>query len=388
MADSSEARSGIAVFLQKRMRKTLKSALFQVCPTLDFMFALSGDKEGIDNLGRPRSSVLIGTNTAKVRRESIMAEREYKWLTQLSDIGAGDAKVMSDYDANPSVSGWDSTQKTLDMFGEQRAKFCRIKMPYKVPDSEVRTAKGGSSTPEEAAASAIGSVYEAQVTTRRAKLVSYLNKLMWGTYTSGITGLSATGAPSDESAVTWDAIHSFAKHFSASDIVYGKDRSLASNILLRGNTVSAAKTLTFSELIDYCDFDLEHKKYGRSIQMIAVGATLWKKAKAEARAEHQIVNNGVPDLVMGAKRETVIIEQGGRRVYVYYDPECPASTALCIDPSTWTVAFAPGGNFTITGPYDQNEVEGGDEASTGNITVEMMMVNEDPKSGALFTSLS
>jgi hypothetical protein len=129
---------------------------------------------------------------------------------------------------------------------------------------------------------------------------------------------------------------------------------------------------------------------GGGVGLIACGATLFKIAKAEARSNsYQLYANGIPEFPeWGFKREVVRFSTGNRFVYIYYDPAMPASSLACLDPTTWTVAIHPQGNFKISTPSDQTKVEAGDEADTGTIAFEGLLVCEDPALNAWFSNVS
>jgi hypothetical protein len=384
MANSTQIREDLAIFLQSRTSTRLKNTLFSIMPTLEFFFALNGDKTGADGLGRPKSSILVSSfGTAKAQQAKMFAERVYLPIIQTTKPDKTDIKAMSDYDNDPVVPNWDTDNKPLSRFKQPRFKFARLKMPYKVPHSEIRTAKVSARTEGEAA-KAIGSVYDVEVKNRTAVTCEVINDMLWG-----ING--QTGLPTSEDAVTWNRFHSIEKALDLTSTYGGIDKSLAANSWFRGNYVSAATTKTFDDLINYCSYDLGLAAKGLGIQMIAVGATLFKKAKAEAKTEgYQLTTTGIPGKgEWGFKREIVTIHSGNRPVYVYYDPAVPAGHAACLDPSSWTVAFAPEGNFKVSKPVAANEVdEGGDEADFGTINVELMICCEVPSANVYWTNLS
>lgn len=382
MADSSEIRTGLAAFLQSKASKRLKNTLFNVMPTLEFFFALAGDKKDADGLGRPKSGIVLSSlGVAKAQTERLMAERIYLPTIQTTKPSASDQKVMTDYDNDPTVPAWETTNAPLSRITQPRFKFCRIKMPYKIPHSEVRTAINTSRTEGETAA-AIRSVYDLEVKSRMATHCENWNQRLWGS--------TGTGYPSDEDATCWDNIHSLANALKADNTYGGVDRSLAANSWWRGNYNTTANSQTWEDRINYCNYDLGFAARGHGVQLIVVGGTLFKKAKAEAKAEgYQLFSNGIPEYPeFGFKREVVRIFSGNRPVYIIYDPEVPSGHGAFLDPSTWTVAIHRDANFKVSTPADQTKVEGGDEADTGTINTELLICCEVPSMNAYFTSLS
>jgi hypothetical protein len=385
MADSAQVRTQLQIFLQKRSAKRVKNTLFNVMPLLEFFFALSGDKEGADDLGRPKSTgIMIGalSGVAKVRREKIYAEREYLPIIQTTAPAESEVKSMSDYDSDPTVVNWSTDNAPLKRFKQPRFKFARKKIPYKIPHSDVRTARSGAGAEGQASA-AIKSVYDVEVKTRTAVLCKNLNSELWG-----ING--QPGFPTDEDATQWDHLHSIQQALRADNVYAGIDRTLAANAYWRGNYDTTPRSFTFEDMIEFCNYDLGMIDKGLGVQVIAVGKALMKKAKAEAKTDsYTLCTNGIPEFPeYGFKRDVVRIHSGNRPVYVVYDPGCPAGHAACLDPSTWTVAIHPDSNFKVSKPSDQTEVEGGDEADTGTIAVEAMLACEVPSGNAYFTAIS
>jgi hypothetical protein len=392
MADSTQVRTQLSVFLQRKVASDVKNTLFNIMPTLEFFCALNGDKEGASGLGRPQAGMFaVGriNGVSRPRKATVQAHREYLPIVQTTKPSKTERKAMTDYDSDPVVPSWDTTNAPMKRFKQPRFKFARFKMPYKIPHSELRTVmnsglEGGQ------AAKAVGSVYEVEVKSRMAALCESLNDDMFKQATSA-------GAPTDEDAVQWDRFHSIPYAIGANTLTYaGIDRSVAANAFWKGALVSSTFTGSFEDMINNANYDQGMIDKGLGVQLIAVGKTLMKRAKAEAKAEgYQLMTNGIPEFPeFGFKREIVRIFSGNRAVYVYYDPQVnqldtdtSKSNALCLDPSTWTVIIHPDANFKVSKPADQTEVEGGDEADTGTIHLEMLLACEVPSGNAYFSDV-
>lgn len=401
MADSSQVLSQVGVFLQKKVAQRVRSTLFNIMPTLEFMFALNGgDKTGSEGLGRPKSGIMVGAlnGVANARREKIFAERQYGITIQTTAPSTSEVKSMSDYDSDPTVPDWSNTGAPLKRFKQPRFKFARKKIAYKVPHSEMRTAvTSGKDSPADAA-KAIVSVYDSEVKNKMATLCKEINQELFAT--AGTVGTNDQGYPTDEDANTWDHIHSFKYALGGSSLANtygGVDRSVAANSYWYGNTDSTTRNWTFEQLINYCNYDLSMIDLGLGVQILAVGKDLMKKAKSEAKSEsYQLMTNGIPEFPeYGFKREVVRIYSGERPTYIYYDPQVPSKIGgaatnyvIAIDPSTWTTAIHPDSNFKVSTPADQTKVEGGDEADTGTIAAEILIACEVPKGNAIFTDFN
>lgn len=389
MADGLQNRVGLAIFTQRRAATYLRSTMFDIMPALEWIFALSGMKAGSIGIGVPKTGLMISSNPnlQGPMREKIFAERIYHPMIQTTKKATTEVKAMGQYDTTATVSNWSTTNAPLARYTQPTVKFSRQQIGYIVPHMDVRTARIAGNT-EGQSVRAIGSVYDSEVKNTNATLMERLRDQLWG-----INGQS--GVPSDETAMTFDSIHSFAAALSdgtsgPGGFYMGVDRTLSNNAYFRGNYVTAAHNGTFSDLIDYVNYDLGVLDKGMAIQLLIVGKELFKKAKAEAKTEgYEKFVNGVPEYPeFGFKKEVVRIFTGGRAVYVVYDPACPSGVVVALEPSTWTVALHPEGNFTVSTPADQTKVEGGKEADTGTVTAEPMIVCEVPKANAYFTNVS
>lgn len=384
--DSAQTRSGLQIFLQKKASKRLRNTLFTIMPVMEMFFGLAGatGKEGADGLGRPKTDAgfvapVIGKGS--INREKIIKEREYLPLIQTTKPSKTEVKKMGDYDSDPTVPNWNTTNRPLGRFKQPRFKFSRSKMPYKVPHSDIRTAQDGTST-EAQAKVAIRSVYDSEVVTREAVLCEQLNDELWG-----VDGQQ--GYPTDEDAVTWDHIHSIEQALHTTGMYGGVDRALSENAWWRGQRIEDANTDTFAKRIDHCNYTLGMAAKGGGVQCVVVGEAQFRKAKAEAKTEsYQLMTNGIQEMPeFGFKREIIRIYSGNHPVYVIWDPKIPDGHGAFLNPSTWTVAIHPDKNFKISKPADQTENEGGDEADTGTIEVELLLACEVPSFNAYFTNL-
>lgn len=396
MANTSDLRTRLQIFLQKRASDYVRSAIFPVMPVMGWLWAFNGDKKGDKGLGVPSADGVIATRipTAKARKQQMMSERSYHPVINVSVPPEGDIKAMSDYDTDPTVTDGED-QATLSRFTQPCFKFTRQKMPYKIWHSDVRTAKRGGQGVEAQAAAAVGSVYDAEVKLRMGSLGSKLNKTLWE------KAGSATGVPTDETQTQWSQFHSLKAAASSINIYAGVDRSLPANAYFRGGggngVVSAATSYSYEDLINYCNYDLGFADYGLGVDLVLVGRTGFKAAKKEAKTESfQLISNlaTIPEMAeFGFIKEVVRISSGGQWVYVCFDPTAPDQTdsgavnhVVVMNSSAWTTAIAPDGNFAVSTPADQTKVEGGSESDTGTIQAELMLACENPKQGVVYFS--
>jgi hypothetical protein len=401
MADSDQIRSGLQIFLQRKASTRVKNTLFKAMPTFDFLTGLNGDKKSADGLGRIEAGNLaIGriNGVSRPMKEKLFREREYLPIVQISKPSKSELKDMTDYDNNPTVPAWDTTNRTLARFVQPRFKFSRVKMPCKIAHSEKRTAEAnaGGSDPAKEAARAISSVFEVEDKTREAVMCEVLNDRLFG-----ING--ASGAPADEDAVTWSSYHSIANALGTSNTYGGIDRSSEANAWWRGNQYSTAFTGTFEDLINHANYKLfaatgEHggvgglKAKGQGITAIAVGGDLLIRAKNEAKTRgYQLQTGAIPDPEYGFKGDIVWINAGGRRIPIFYEPAMDtvsATTAYCFDFTTWTIAIPADRNFTTSKIMDLSTLsEGGDEADAWRKEAEILMCCEVPSGNAIYSNI-
>lgn len=392
MANTGDVRSKLQVFLQKQASSYVISTLFPVMPLMGWFWGLNGDKQGHKGLGvpSPEGIVVSKVPSAQARRQQMMSARQYMPVINTSVPTESDIKAMQDYDTDPVVSDAEDNS-TLNRFTQPVFKFTRQKMPYQVWHSDTRTAKNSGNGVEAQAASAIRSVYDAEVKLRMGSLGSKLNKTLWQKAGSG------SGVPADETQTQWSQYHSLAATASATNIYAGVDRSLSQNAFWQGNTVSATTSTSFEDAINYANYDLGFGDVGLGVNLIMVGRTGFKAAKKEAKAESFQLISGlekIPDMAeFGFVKEVVRISSGGQWVYVCFDPTCPDqndgsghNAMAVINSSVWTTAIAPDGNFAISTPADQTKVKGGEEADTGTIQAELMLACEDPRHGLVYYS--
>lgn len=383
MSNSAQVRTALNVFLQRKSSNRVINTLFNAMPTLQMMLQLAdGDKAGPVGLGRQKTNVMFGrlAGLDKSKQVKIFAEREYLPIVQTTKPSKTEVKPMGDYDSDPTVPNFDSTNSTLGRFTQPRFKFARKKSPYKVAHSEVRTAKNSPYT-EGVAAGAIQSVYDVEVKTRTGVLCEVLNDDLWG-----INGVQ--GYPTSEDSITWDHFHSIKNALKTDNTYGGIDRNSAT--WWQGGYDTAAYTDTFEDAINQYNYQTNgFLAKGLGVQCIAVGGALMKKAKAEAKTEsYQLISDSIKEFPeWGFRQEVVKIWAGNRPTYVYYDPAVPAGEAAFLDPSTWSIAIPGDRNFKVSRPVAANEVdEGGDEADFGTIEVEIMICCEVPSGNAYRTN--
>jgi hypothetical protein len=296
MADSSQVRSNLNVFLQSKTAERLKNTLFNKMPTLELMFGLTGDKKGADGLGRPtvrqprhrpRQRDLAAQARAVVQGAHLPADRPDQQAVHRRRQGDGRLRQRP---GGRRLGHHERADEALQAAAVP--KFARFKMPYKIPHSEVRSAMN-SATTEGQAAKAVGSVYDVEVKNRTAVLCEKLNADLFLSSTAGV--------PTDEDAIQWDRFHSLLAALKTDNTYGGVDRSLTANSWWRGNYSTSQFSGSFEDLIEYINYDLGLLAKGLSVQVLLVGKTLMKKAKAEARASgYQLISPTIPDPSTGS----------------------------------------------------------------------------------------
>lgn len=400
MANSAQVFTAISTFVQEKGPRIVRDNTLDNMPTLDWMWALSGDMNEGEGIGRPTSSAVIGKMPgAKVHREKMMAERVYYPILHdynPDQIIASDLKAMDDYDNNPTVADWEN-RGPLSGFFEPRVKFFRHKIPWKVPHTDERTAVPGSGSGARAAqsAKAIKSPYEVEIAKKSGVMARSLSQMLFGRHPN-----FPTGAPSNEDARQWDCLHSFVNVADNDNTYCGIDRTVASNpSWWKGTTVTTATPAVLKNMINYQLYNVGLQDKGYIPDLVVCGATPFQKFEAEADGKTVKVVTGEIQAIpkFGFKGKIIEAWFGPTPTYVIYDPMCQDTVkgdatnyvySFCS--GTWTTAFRSGGNFTLEGPIDLSKTsEDGDEADAGRITVEALMICEAPKYGiTLWTNVT
>lgn len=379
MANSAQIRTGIQTLIQDHLSDRLQNTLFDRMPLLYFAFAKDGDKKGPEGLGRPSTGLMLsGVETAKARREEILAGRVYEPIIQTGLPAIADGKSLGMYDTMPSRANWTTTSPDQAYFTRPRVKWCEYSDPYQVPNKAIRATKGNT---KGNASKAIGSLFTAETTSVLGVHNQRWTKLLWQT--------SGTGSPTNEDAIVWDTIHSIRQALGTTNVYCGVDRSIGANAWWKAADTSAyTGGADFETLINYLNYDLGLSKKGEGIGLLLTDGPNFKKAKAEAKAKGSgtVINGGgIKEYgQFGFKRELVQIDN----TWIVYDPECPAGHVAALNLDTWTIAVHPDANWKVSAPFDMSQIKGGEDAQVGNVRTELMMVCEVPSLNAYFTGVN
>lgn len=378
MADSAQIRNDLTALIQGNLSTQLKNTLFNRMPLVYFLFGKDGDKDGPNGLGRPKTGMFLsGVTTAKAKKQTVLSSREYYPIIQNEYPDINDGKVATMYDTMPTRGDW-TNKSPASYFTRPRVKWVERIDPYKVPNKEIRVTTSAAKD-EQNAWQAVGSLFNAETTSVLAVHLNWWNQSLWGT--------TGTGSPTSEDATVWDSLHSIKSALKADNTYCGVDRTASANAYWQGNYDTTTRTADFETLINYVNYDLGLSKKGGGIDLMLVGAANFKKAKREAKAKGGLIvnNGGIPDFgKFGFQRELVKIDN----TWIVYDPECPATEVAALNLDTWTFAIHPDANFKVTKPFDQSQIEGGDDAQAGVVRTEIMLVCEVPSFNAYFTAVS
>ena len=379
MADSTQLSTGLRKIVREHVAKTLKNTLFDRAPLLFFLLQKDGDKSSFDGLGRPNTGVFLsGVDSAKPRKEQILSSRVYEPFIQTTKPDVNDGKTMGMYSSLPTRSSWTTTSPSTYV-KRPRFKWHERADPYKIPNKEMRITK--RTAPNEIMAwQGIESIAALEMKSVEAVHMDYWTNRLWGN--------SGSGAPTDEDQDVWDNIHSLSKALDDDNVYGGLDRSSSANSFWRGNhnpNSTTAASMSFEDLINYCNYDLGFSKKGGKLDLILTDAANFKRAKSEAKSKGS--TSMTPQAIQergkfGFRREIVEIDN----TFIVYDPFCPTGHLAALNLDTWTIAIHPDANFKVSTPEDQQKVEGGDDAHTGHVRTEMMVVCEVPSQNAYWTS--
>lgn len=385
MADLATAYAGYQVFLQKRSGKRLHNRLFNIMPVLYLLTGLTGKKPKDVGLGAPNTatSVLIsGTRTASPNKEKMFAESAYRPTIQYQAPASTDGKTIGQYDTMPTRTS-PSTLTPASYFIQPEFHFHEHADPYEVPNDQIETIVANTTGGWPAQATlAIGNIMDAEVESVQGTHLKYFNQVLWGT--------TGSGAPSDQTAVKWDTLHSLKNSIGAHGTAAGGnnygglDRTLHS--FWEGKGTDSTGNIVFRDLIRTLNYDPNYRfaDVGAGVDIIACDGNLFQKALNEADGKSGIIlHNGLPkEGEIGFKQDLVCFDN---KTYVVYDPECPSGEMAALNSSTWTVAIHPNKNFKISTPEDQQKIRGGVDSTTGTIRTKMLWCCEEPHYNAYFT---
>jgi cell wall assembly regulator SMI1 len=392
MADSAKVRSGMDTLIAENWSSTVMDTLFNVMPKMQLFFGRNQNaKRGPIGLGIPDAGlVLTGVKTAKTRMREILSARIYQPIIHHLLPSEGDGKVMGLTDNMPKRSGWENASPAK-RFKRPAVKFCELSDPCKVPNEDIRNTKKAAAG-ERNGWEAIGDLLRVENSDVLGQHTKRWNQLLNGTYTGTVA--STSGAPSDEDADKWDAIHSIQHALSNTGIYCGVDRDVVGNEWWKGNTVSAATPAVFRDLIRYANYSvplydgtLGIKAKGGMLDALVVGNDLFPIALAEAEAKQGLIiqaGQPVPEMgQFGFKQDIVKIDN----TFIIPDPEVPAGHVQGLNMATWTAAIHPDANFKQSTPTDQSDIEGGDDARTWTIRTKLLLVCEVPNQNTYWTNV-
>lgn len=382
---TSGVRTGIDTLLQTHFATKLRNTLFNRMLILYFLFARDGQKTGPDDLGRPKVNgkfkgvFVSGVETAKARQETILSSLQYQPIIQTTLPAVGDGKTMTMADNMPVRTNWESTL-TSSYFTRPSVRWTKRADPYKVSNEEIRHTKEHAKN-EVDGTTGIVSLFQAETVSVLGVHEKWWNSALWGTSFAGVS------APTNQDAQFWDAPFSMKNALSTSNTYCSVDRSQASNSYWRGADTSGYSGIAdFETLINYTNYDLGLADKGMGIDLIICDKQNFKRAKTEAKSKGVVISTGgVPQFgEFGFLREIVKIDN----TWIVYDPECPTGEVAAINLDTWTFAIHPEANFRISKPFDQSQIEGGDDAMAGYVVTKIMLVCEVPGMNAYYTSVT
>lgn len=380
MANSALVREDLDTLIAENWDNTVIDLNYDMMPFMGLMFGKFGTKSDFRGIGIPNSGMLLsGVASAQMRKKQILSSLIYQPLIK-TGTAPRDGKAMGMTDNMPSRTAWEQNSPTK-RFTRPAAKWVEIADAAEVPNEHIRHTQRAAAG-ERNGWEALGDLLRVERNDTAAEHLKRWNELFWGVYdgTDGNDqGISTSGSPSDESDEKWDAPHSIKNALSASNTYCGVDRSLAANAYFRGNTISAATSPVFRDMIRYANYTLGLSKKGQGLDVILVGGDLFPIALSEADAKGggQVVTAGTPIKEFGQfgfKRDTVRIDN----TWIVYDPTCPAGDAVGLNLKTWTLAIHPDANFKQSTPYDNSQQKGGDDSTSWTLRTKLLCVCEAP----------
>jgi hypothetical protein len=399
MADKASVRTGInALIAENWSQDCIDTTMIQM-PLMGAFIGKFGDKSaGPIGLGIPNSrSLFSGSKHAKIRRKEILSGRIYQPLIHHLLPNESDGRVVGVAGHMGSVENWEDNGPAK-RFKRPSVKWCELTDPCEVSNQDIENTRAAAAG-ERNGWEAIRNLIHVERNDRLAKHLERWNQLLWGTYAGGaVAGASrpsTTGAPTDEDADKWDAIYSIANALGTTNTYCGIDRSVSGNEFWKGNTISAATSANFRELIRYANYGMTLPdgktglaSKGGGIDLLVVGGALFQTALAEADAKSGtriLPGEKIPAFGnFGFAQDTVRIDN----TWVIFDPTCPASVVAGLNLNTWTLAIQPSKNFSQTETVDNSIYKGGDDSTSWHIRTEIMLICEAPSWNVYWTAVS
>lgn len=196
-----------------------------------------------------------------------------------------------------------------------------------------------------------------------------------------------TGSPSDQSLDLWDAQAGLDDAVDSGN-TYGRvDRSQSANAQWRGKEVSDATAATL-DIVEDANLTQGVANKSDGIEVIFTGNALYKKFKAQANAEQQLITTtGTPDEAMiGFLKES--FKYNG--VIFTFDPKIAAGVVYALRPSDFCFEVHPGQNFRVS-PFRDGTDDGqfGEaDAMTAKITLMYRFYCKQPWNQVKYTNVS
>lgn len=219
--------------------------------------------------------------------------------------------------------------------------------------------------------------------------------LRWSYEFWGIATTSDAG-PTSQSAEVWDHLLSCPSACSSNNTFGGVDRTITANAWWKGNRVTAHRAAVASSLFDEAAYTLGTADIGMTPKVLLCGPSNFPKFVQEfmGRGGAVLYKDGeIPGMgKLGFDRPVLQYMD----MWIVFDPICPdklrtdprtgsaytKNAVLAINPDTYTLAFEPEANFTVTKAFDLSQLPQGVDAKSLFVRTELMMANEAPAGNA------
>lgn len=377
MADGTYRRDGLQALMQDHLSDRLVDTTVNAMPLMMFMFGKDGTKKpGAFGMGRPKSgAVITGVPMSNPKRQAILGSNRYEPIINTENAEETDGKAMGQRDTLPErVNG--TVNHTTSSLVRAFSHWTEYADPIEVWNKDVQRTRGqnGGSGPK--ANAAVGELFTFETQKVLSTHITRLNSKLW----------TAATAPTNVNSDPWDNIYSISAALDTDNVYMGIDRASSANSFWRSNRITAHQGANLPALVHDALYGTPAlADVGHGLDLLICGPTLFPLFKEQARKDGaQIIIDGkLPGIgEFGFTREVVRFGN----TWVLMDPACPSTgrgadknVVVGLDLSTWTIAFSPNANFTVSEPFNLAKIPGGKDATVASLRTELMVVCECPR---------
>lgn len=345
-------RPAISTLLQTVLDEQLYEAkLWQRNVALQLIAGVNGFKSSHYGIGTPKVEGLSakpdeffisGLGSERARSLQTINSDVFQPLIKTRAIDSNITRQTSFYGNNAVMTDWQDN--TLPQtFARPVVRWCYPQVEIVISKDEQYWLNAGGATPKL-------SLLAETVKDRQSTLMTQID-LDW----------HVSSGPSSTTSNYWSAPYSFQVACDTSSIYLGVDRGDAANAYWKGNTITAATSASFHDMLYYANYNTagpQLAKFGYALRFLLMNGDLYTKAlvEAESRGMKPITMDEVPGMAAYGFKSTGAISVNGGQQFLILDPNMPSGHVFGMNPTTWSIGFKK--SFTMTPLTDQSTIRG------------------------------